>query len=99
MSERGLVVHHSSLEAIEAALTTTHDEILSTVRSTMEQVDAELIGWSAETASRAAQMAHQQRLEAGVERLCDALTEVRTALEQIRSDAHDTEVRNVAVIG
>jgi hypothetical protein len=99
VSERSLVVRFGSLEALEAALVSTHDELMSRVEGTLERVDDELVGWSVHTDSRAAQLERSYRLREGAERLCAALEDVRAALAQVREDAHDAEVRNVAVIG
>lgn len=99
MSARSLVVRFGSVEAVEAALVSAHDELMSRVQDTLERVDDELVGWSVHTDSRAAQLERAYRLRQGAERLCAALEDVRAALVQVREDAHDTEVRNVAVIG
>jgi uncharacterized protein YukE len=99
MSERGLVVHLGSLDAMVAAMQATHDDIVATVDATLARVDAEIDGWAQDTASRGAQIAYQRELAAGVQRLCAALDRVRQSLADVRDDARGTEVRNVAVIG
>jgi len=98
VSERSLVVHFAALDALVNAMQATHDEILATVHSTLQRVDAETSGWAPDTASRAAQTAYQRKLQGGVDQLCAALAKVRSSLETVRADAHDTEVRNVAVV-
>jgi len=99
VSGRSLVVRFESLDAVERALTATHDEIVSRLDEVLAQVDTELGGWSATTASRAVEIQYQRHLRESVDRLCRALADVRDALTRVRADAHDTEVRNVAVIG
>ena len=98
MSGRGLVVRFGDLEAMEQAMTAAHEQILAQVSAVLDDVNAQITGWSASTASRAAEMDHQRRLRDGVESLCQALDRVRAALAEVRADAHDTEVRNVALL-
>ncbi|NHC12941.1 hypothetical protein [Motilibacter deserti] len=98
MSGRGLVVHVADLEAMEHAMTLAHEQILEQVKAVLDDVNTHITGWSAATASRAAEMDHQRRLRDGVESLCSALERVRAALAEVRADAHDTEVRNVALL-
>ena len=98
MSGRGLVVHVAELEAMERAMTAAQEQILEQVSSVLDDVNTQITGWSASTASRGAGMDHQRQLRDGVERLCNALDRVRAALAEVRADAHDTEVRNVALL-
>ena len=99
MSEISLIVHQASLEDMEAAMTDAQAAITSQIKSALDQVDAEVSGWSTATASRIAQSEYQERLGAGVEKLTSALEDVRTALADVAGKARDAEVENVAIIG
>ena len=98
MSERGLVVHFDRIDTMVAALQGTHDRLQSLVSSTLGQVNAEISGWAADTDSRAAQTAYQQKLQRDSDALVAALDDVRSALADLRGSAHTTEVKNVAVM-
>ena len=98
MSEHSLVVRQASLAEMEAAMTTAHDQIVSQVRDLLSRVNVRIEGWDPATASRAAEMDYQQRLSDGVERLAQALEDVRTRLTEVAADAHDIEVENVALV-
>lgn len=99
MSEISLVVRHGSIEDMEAALTDAQSAITSQIQSALDQVDAEVSGWSTATSSRIAQSDYHERLRAGVEKLTSALEDVRNALADVAGKARDAEVENVAIIG
>lgn len=99
MSEISLIVRQGSLEDMEAAMADAQSTITSQIQSTLDRVDSEVSGWSAATTSRIAQIDYQERLRAGVEKLTDALEDVRTALADVAGKARDAEVENVAIIG
>ena len=48
--------------------------------------------------SHAAHLDYQQRLRDGVASLTEALDRVRSTLATCRSDAHEIEVENVAIV-
>jgi hypothetical protein len=98
VSEAGLVVRQGSLAELEEALAAASGAIADAVTTAMADVDREVRGWSATTASRAAQLDHQRRLCDGVERLTAALDQVRTAVAEHREEARRIEVRNVALM-
>jgi uncharacterized protein YukE len=99
MSEISLVVRHGSLDDMEAAMTAASEAITAQIQSALDQVDAEVSGWSTATSSRIAQSDYQERLRAGVEKLTSALDDVRTALADVGGKARDAEVENVAILG
>jgi uncharacterized protein YukE len=98
MTEHSLVVQHGSLSDIDAALTAAHDDITSQIEDALSKVDSETAGWNRNTPSAAAHAQYQQKLRDGVERLTAALEKVRTALADVATSAHDTEVDNRAII-
>ncbi|CAA9367380.1 MAG: hypothetical protein AVDCRST_MAG32-204 [uncultured Nocardioides sp.] len=99
MSERGLVVHQEALSAMEAALTTATETITRQIEDLLQQVEALTPGWEEGSESHAAQLAHQQKLRDGVERLTAALDGVRAKVATHRESARETEVENVAIVG
>ena len=99
MSERSLVVHQDALSTIESALTSATETITKQIDDLLKQVEALTPGWEESSESHAAQIAYQQKLRDGVERLTTALDEVRTKLATYREDAREIEVENVAIVG
>jgi hypothetical protein len=98
VSEPTLVVHQGSLEALEAAMTTAHDHLLAEVAAVRAQVRATLVAWSTATDSRQAQLEHDAALQRDVEAVAAALDGVRVALEQVRAEARQAEIDNVAIL-
>ncbi len=98
MSAATLVVRHGDLEAMEAAMTLAHDDLVEQIDTLRKDVAAQIVGWATDTASRQAQLKADGDLAAGVRALAEALEKVRAALATIREDAHDAEVRNVAIL-
>ena len=99
MSERSLVVHQDALSTIETALATATEAITKQVDDLLTRVESLTPGWEESSESHAAQLAHQQRLRDGVERLTHALDEVRGKVATYREDAREVEVENVAIVG
>ena len=99
MSERSLVVHQGALSTIETALTQATESITQQIDQLLTRVETLTPGWAEDSESHAAQLAHQQKLRDGVERLTTALEEVRNKLATYREDARETEVENVAIVG
>ena len=98
MSDLSLVVKQGSLSDMESALSTAHDAIVKQVHDVLEQVNSRIQGWDPSTASRAAEMDYQRRLAEGVAKLTTALDTVRTKLAEVATEAHEVEVKNVAVV-
>jgi uncharacterized protein YukE len=98
MSERGLVVHQGSLSAIESALADATTTLTTQVDDLLEQVEKLTPGWDETSESHMAHLEHQQKLRDGVEKLTQALDQVRTRLAAYREDARETEVENVAIV-
>lgn len=98
MAAHSLVVKFASLEAIETAITTAHDDVVSQVDDLLSRADAQLAGWNASTASRIAETGYRQDVLDGVERLAEALERVRRATADVAEKAHTAEVRNVAIM-
>jgi uncharacterized protein YukE len=98
MSERGLVVHQGSLSTIESALADATTTLTTQVDELLEQVEKLTPGWDETSESHLAHLEHQQKLRDGVEKLTQALDQVRTKLATYREDARATEVENVAIV-
>ena len=98
MSERGLVVHQGSLSAIESALADATTSLRTQVDGLLEEVGKLTPGWDETSESHLAHLEHQQKLRDGIEKLTEALDQVRTKLATYREDARETEVENVAIV-
>ena len=98
MSTPTLVIRFADLEAMEAAMTRAHDDLVEQIAVLRREVDGELAGWAIDTDSRQAQMRADRDLGEGVRSLAEALAKVRAALAGVREDAHAAEVRNVAIL-
>ena len=98
MSERGLVVHQGSLSAIESALADATSALRTQVDDLLEQVEKLTPGWDETSESHLAHVEHQQKLRDGVEKLTEALDQVKARLATYREDAREIEVENVAIV-
>jgi uncharacterized protein YukE len=98
MSERGLVVHQGSLSAIETAMADATTEITRQVTELLEQVETLTPGWEESSESHAAHAEHQLKLRDGVEKLTEALDQVRAKLAAHREDSREIEIENVAIV-
>lgn len=98
MSERGLVVHQGALSAIETAMADATTEITRQVTELLAQVETLTPGWDETSDSHAAHADHQRRLGDGVDRLTEALDQVRAKVAAHREDAREIEVENVAIV-
>ena len=98
MSERGLVVHQGSLSAIESALADATSALRTQVDELLEQVETLTPGWDETSESHLAHVEHQQKLRDGVEKLTEALDQVKARLATYREDAREIEVENVAIV-
>ena len=98
MSERGLVVHQGSLSAIESALADATTALTTQVSDLLEGVEKLTPGWDETSESHLAHLDHQQKLRDGVERLTEALSQVKAKLATYREDARETEIENVAIV-
>ena len=98
MSERGLDVHQGSLTALETALADATTQITTQINDLLEQVETLTPGWDESSESHMSHLEHQQKLRAGIERLTEALDQVRSKLATYREDAREIEVENVAIV-
>ncbi len=98
MSERGLVVHQGSLSTMETALADATTAITTQITELLEQVEKLTPGWDETSDSHAAHLEHQQKLRDGVQKLTEALDQVRAKLATYREDAREIEVENVAIV-
>ena len=98
MSERGLVVHQGALSTMETALADATTAITTQITELLEQVETLTPGWDETSDSHAAHLEHQQKLRDGVEKLTEALGQVRSTLATYREDAREIEVENVAIV-
>ena len=98
MSERGLAVHQGSLSTMESALADATTAITTQITELLDQVETLTPGWDETSESHAANLEHQQRLRDGVEKLTEALDQVRSRLAAYREDAREIEIENVAIV-
>ena len=98
MSERGLVVHQGSLSTMETALADATTSITTQINDLLEEVKKLTPGWDETSESHMAHLEHQQKLRDGVEKLTEALDQVRSKLATYREDAREIEVENVAIV-
>ena len=98
MSERGLVVHQGSLSTLETALADATTAITTQITELLEQVESLTPGWDESSESHMAHLEHQQKLRDGVQRLTDALDQIRSKVATYREDAREIEVENVAIV-
>ena len=98
MSERGLVVHQGSLSSMETALADATTAITTQINDLLEEVERLTPGWDETSESHMAHLEHQRKLRDGVEKLTDALDQVRSKLATYREDAREIEVENVAIV-
>ena len=98
MSERGLVVHQGSLTNMESALADATTAITTQISELLEQVETLTPGWDETSDSHAAHLEHQQKLRDGVQKLTEALDQVKSKLATHREDAREIEVENVAIV-
>ena len=95
---RGLIVHQGSLTTLETALGDATTTITTQITELLEQVASLTPGWDETSESHLAHLEHQQKLRDGVERLTEALDQVRSRLSTYREDAREIEVENVAIV-
>ena len=98
MSERGLVVHQGSLSTMETALADATTAITTQINDLLEEVETLTPGWDETSESHMAHLEHQQKLRDGVEKLTEALDQIRSKLATYREDAREIEVENVAIV-
>jgi uncharacterized protein YukE len=98
MSDRGLVVHQGSLSTLETALADATTAITTQITELLDQVESLTPGWDESSESHMAQLAYQQKLRDGVQRLTDALDQIRSKVATYREDAREIEVENVAIV-
>ena len=98
MSERSLVVHQGALSTMETALADATTAITTQITELLEQVETLTPGWDETSDSHAAHLEHQQKLRDGVEKLTEALDQVKAKLATYREDAREIEVENVAIV-
>jgi uncharacterized protein YukE len=95
---RGLIVHQGSLATLETALGDATETITTQINDLLEQVETLTPGWDETSESHLAHLEHQQKLRDGVQRLTEALDQVKAKLAAYREDAREIEVENVAIV-
>jgi uncharacterized protein YukE len=95
---RGLIVHQGSLSTLETALADATTAITTQIDDLLEQVESLTPGWDETSESHLAHLEHQQKLRDGVQKLTEALDQVRSKLATYREDAREIEVENVAIV-
>jgi len=91
-------VHQGSLSTMETALADATTAITTQITDLLQQVETLTPGWDETSDSHAAHLEHQQKLRDGVEKLTEALDQVRAKLASYREDAREIEVENVALV-
>ena len=95
---RGLIVHQGSLSTLETALGDATTAITTQITELLEQVETLTPGWDETSESHVAHLEHQRKLRDGVQRLTEALDQVKAKLAAYREDAREIEVENVAIV-
>ena len=98
MSERGLVVHQGSLSNLETALGDATTAITTQINELLGQVETLTPGWDESSESHMAHLDYQQKLRDGVQKLTEALDQVKSKIATYREDAREIEVENVAIV-
>lgn len=98
MSERTFKYSESSLVELATMVENMSANVEDLISTARKKTDGQIGGWSRESSSRQAQIAFDQRLGNRTESLTQALDEAANALGDIKDLAHNTEVRNVAVM-
>lgn len=98
MSERGLVVHQGSLSSLETAMADATTEITRQISDLLDNVEKLTPGWDETSESHMANLEHQQKLRDGVEKLTEALDQIKAKVASYREDAREIEVENVAIV-
>jgi uncharacterized protein YukE len=83
---------------METALADATTAITTQIADLLEQVETLTPGWDETSESHAAHLEHQQKLRDGVEKLTQALDQVKSKLATYREDAREIEVENVAIV-
>lgn len=95
---RGLIVHQGSLSTLETALGDATTTIATQIAELLEQVETLTPGWDETSESHLAHLEHQRKLRDGVQKLTEALDQVKAKLATYREDAREIEVENVAIV-
>lgn len=98
MSERTFKYNEASLANLTTLVENMSANVEDLISTARKKTDGQIGGWSRESVSRRAQMAFDRRLEKRTDELTQALDEAANALSDIKDLAHNTEVRNVAVM-
>ncbi len=98
MSGRDLVVHQGSLSTMETALAQATTDITRQIDELLDATERLTPGWEASSDSHAAHLAYQLKLRDGVQRLTQALDQVKTKLATYREQAREIELENVAIV-
>lgn len=93
-----LAVNVGQVDAIISALETAQTDLVSEVNGIRSEISSRLSAWGEGTASRRAQQRFDSELEKSVRDLGEALAAVRQAMADVRQEAHNAEVRNVAIV-
>jgi putative methyl-accepting chemotaxis protein len=98
MSERTFKYNEASLANLTTLVENMSANVEDLISTARKKTEGRIEGWSKESVSRRAQMAFDRRLEKRTDELTQALDEAANALSDIKDLAHNTEVRNVAVM-
>ena len=98
MSERTFKYNEASLANLTTLVENMSANVEDLISTARKKTEGRIEGGSKESVSRRAQMAFDRRLEKRTDELTQALDEAARALDDIKDLAHNTEVRNVAVM-
>ena len=99
MSDNSLVVKEASIEDLETTLKTAAGDLRTFFTDLMDDVDQITAGWSAETGSKQAADRAARRMIDASGRAAAVLETMATAVHNYGEEAHDIEVKNVAIVG
>ena len=83
---------------METALADATTAITTQINELLEQVETLTPGWDETSESHVAHLEHQQKLRDGIDKLTEALDQVKSKLATYREDAREIEVENVAIV-
>ena len=98
MSTRTLVYKEASVDAMKKDLDDLRTSLKEKLDALFAAVDSDLAGWSGSTVSRQAERQYQKDLRDSITTVLDALTTLRTGLDDAQELADTAETRNIAVL-
>ncbi len=98
-SNNSLIVKEASIEDLETSLKQAAEDLRTFFTDLMDEVEQTTSGWSAETGSKQAADRAARRMIDASGRAVAVLETMATAVHNYGEEAHDIEVKNVAIVG